>query len=195
MSNLARLDRTLAPPMSVGAFEQFLAGQAEPHPYELVGGVVVAMANPTETHNQIVNNINAPLKLAMDKRRCRTYASDMRVQRTGQASDADQYRPDVVVRCGPHTGKTFITDPLVVVEVLSPTTMDIDRGPKLEFYQSLQTTCHIALVYQDQIRVEHYRRTDTGWERQVLTVADAELVFDAVAFRMPLSQVYFDLDV
>ncbi|MDQ2805094.1 MAG: Uma2 family endonuclease [Pseudomonadota bacterium] len=48
--------------------------------------------------------------------------------------------------------------PLVVV--LSPSTIDTDRGEKLRFYKALPTLRHIALVYQDQMHVEHYRRTD-----------------------------------
>lgn len=58
---------------------------------------------------------------------------------------------------------------------------------------SLQTTCHIALVYQDQMRIEHYRRTDTGWDLDVLRAPADILDFGAVAFRLPLETVYFDL--
>jgi Uma2 family endonuclease len=194
MSALAKLDRSGPSPMTVIEFDVFLDGKDDPRLFELVDGAIVMMSNPTETHNQIANNINAPLKLAMDKRRCRTYISDMRVQRTDRATDTDKTRPDIVVRCGPNTGKTFITDPLVIVEVLSPSTMDIDRGPKLEFYKSLHTTSHIAIVYQDQRRIEHYRRTDTGWERLVLSQPEDLLHFDSVGFHMTLDAVYFGLE-
>ena len=76
------------------------------------------------------------------------------------ASGIDKTRPDIVVRCGPaDSTRTFITDPLIVVEVLSPSAIDVDRGAKLDFYKAIPTMMHIALVYQDQMRVEHYRRT------------------------------------
>jgi Uma2 family endonuclease len=189
MAAVARFDRIAQPPMSVGAFQTYLEQQADPCAFELVGGAVVMMANPTETHNQMAGNIFAPLKLAMDQRRGRTYQSDMRVQRTGKPTDEDQPRPDIVVRCGAHTGKTFITDPIIVVEVFSPSTMSIDRGPKLDFYMSLQTTCHVALVDQDQMRVEHDRRTDTGWDLEVLRAPTDVLDLSAVAFRIPLETV------
>ncbi len=181
--------------MTVVEFDVFLDGQDDPRLFELVDGAVVMMSNPTETHNQIAMNVGSPLKLAMDKRRCRTYMADMRVQRSDRATETFKPRPDVIVRCGPHTGKTFITDPLVIVEVLSPSTMDIDRSLKLEFYKSLPTMCHIAMVYQDQRRIEHYRRADTGWERIVLQHPDDLLSFDHVAFHMPLSDVYFGLEI
>jgi Uma2 family endonuclease len=195
MTALAKLDRSGPSPMTVVEFGVFLDGQDEPRLFELVDGAVVMMSNPTETHNQIAMNIGAPLKIAMDMRRCRTYAADMRVQRSDRATETFQPRPDVVVRCGPHTGKTFITDPLVIVEVLSPSTMDIDRSLKLEFYKSLPTMCHVAIVYQDQQRIEHYRRTDTGWERIVLQQLDDLLRFEAVGFHMTLAEVYFGLEI
>ena len=111
------------------------------------------------------------------------------------STEQDQPRPDVVVRCGPHTGKTYITDPVVVVEVLSPPTMSIDRGPKLDFYMSLETTRHVVLAYQDQMRVEHYRRTDTGWDLDVLRHPADVLDLAAVEFKMALDAVYSDLEI
>jgi hypothetical protein len=93
----------------------------------------------------------------------------MRVQRSDDPRETDKTRPDVVVRCGALGTKTFIIDSLVVVEVLSPSTIDIDRGPKLDFHKSLPTIRHIALVPQDQMRVEHYRRAEQGFELDVLS--------------------------
>jgi Uma2 family endonuclease len=67
------------------------------------------MVNPTQTHEQIAANIGAPLKLAMDRRGCRTYQGGMRVQRDDDSSAHDKYRPDVLVRCGARANKTYIT--------------------------------------------------------------------------------------
>ena len=183
------------PPTTIDAFDAFVQAQADTTEFELVEGVIVMMTNPTETHEQIAGNIGAPLKLAMDPRGCRTYQGGIRVQRSDDKRDTDKTRPDVVVRCGPGSAKTYITDPLVIVEVLSPSTIDIDRGPKLDFYKSLPTVRHIALVYQDQMRVEHYRRSEAGFEFEVLKVAGDRLHFDAVDFGIALAQVYFGVDV
>lgn len=180
-------------PVTIEAFDAFVEAQADGRVFELVEGEIVMMSNPTETHEQIVSNIGAPLKLAMDTRGCRTYQGGMRVQRSEDSRGADKTKPDIVVRCGPSGNKTFITDPLVVVEVLSPSTMDIDRGPKLDFYKSLPTLRHIALVYQDQMRVEHYTRAEAGWDREVLTVSSDVLDFEAAGFSIELERVYFDI--
>lgn len=178
-------------PVIIEAFDKFIEAQADPTLFELVEGVIVMMTNPTEVHEQIASNIGAPLKLAIDVRGCRTYLGGIRVQLSDDPRDTDKTRPDVVVRCGALGTKNYITDPLVVVEVLSPSTMDTDRGPKLEFYKSLQTVRHIALVYQDQMRVEHYRREERGFELDVLTHPEEVLFFEAVAFRIDLARIYF----
>jgi Uma2 family endonuclease len=182
-------------PVTIEAFDAFVEAQADTALFELVEGEIVMMTNPTEVHEQNAGNIGAPLKLAMDARGCRTYQGGMRVQRSDDTRDTDKTRPDIVVRCGAVGSGTYITDPLVVVEVLSPSTIDIDRGPKLDFYKSLPTIRHIALVYQDQMRVEHYRRTEQGFELDVLKRPDEVLHFKAIEFRIDLVRIYFDVTV
>jgi len=182
------------PPTTIDAFDRFVEAQVDTAEFELVEGIIVMMANPTETHEQIAGNIGAPLKLAMGPKRCRTYQGGIRVQRSDDTRDTDKTRPDVVVRCGPGSANTYITDPLVIVEVLSPSTIDVDRGAKLDFYKSLPTVRHIALVYQDQMRVEHYRRDEAGFEFEVLKSAEDRLHLDAVDFGIALAQVYFGVD-
>jgi hypothetical protein len=73
--------------------------------------------------------------------------------------------------------------------------MDVDRGDKLQFYKALPTLRHIVPIYQDQMRAEHYRRTDEGWQLQVLTNPDEILLFEAVAFSIAMEQVYFGVEL
>ncbi len=182
-------------PVTIDAFDTFVEAQADTTLFELVEGVIVMMTNPTEVHEQIAGNIGAPLKLAMDARGCRTYQGGMRVQRSDNMRETDKARPDVVVRCGAVGTKAYITDPLVVVEVLSPSTIDVDRGPKLDFYKSLPTIRHIAFIYQDQMRAEHYRRGEQGFELEVLKRPEDALHFEAVEFRIDLARIYFDVAI
>ena len=144
------------PPVTIAVFEAFLdcAGRFA---VELVAGRIVAMTNPTEVHEQIASNIGAPLKLAMDPKAAMSIRRHRR-SAVGPARRTNRARPDVVVRCG-RLAREFHHRRLVVVEVLSPSTMDVDRGEKLQFYKAQPTLRHIALVYQDQMRVEHYRKT------------------------------------
>ena len=182
-------------PSTIADFDAFTASQVDTAQFELIDGSIEMMSNPTETHEQIAGNIGAPLKLAMDQRGCRCYQGGIRVQRSDDIRETDKTRPDVVVRCGPVSKGTYITDPVVIVEVLSPSTIDKDRGPKLAFYKSLPTVRHIALIYQDQMRVEHYHRTDNGFEFEALITPDSRLAFDAVEFAIDVEAVYFGVDL
>lgn len=185
-------------PVTIAEFDDYLERQGDDAGlFELIGGVIVMMTNPTQRHQQIVGNIGARLKLAMDARGCRTYFGEMRIQRSDDRKAPDKPKPDVVVRCGP-TGpgrdrSTYVDDPIVLVEVLSPSTMDIDRGRKLEFYKSLETLRHIVIAYQDEMRIEHYRRSGSEWVLQVLTTSERVLDLDAVAFTMTTAETYFDV--
>jgi Uma2 family endonuclease len=134
------------------------------------------------------------LAVAMNPKGCHVYQGGIGVQRSDMPSGVNRTRPDVVVRCGRVGTRNFITDALVVVEVLSPT-MDVDRGEKLRFYKALPTLRHIALVYQDQMRVEHYRKTDLGWELETLTHVEDVLLLDALAFTISLETIYFGVEL
>lgn len=179
--------------MTIAEFDEFVESAADGRKYELSDGAPVLMSNSDETHEQIAGNIGARLKLAMDKRRCRTFLGGMMAQASASSTGRDKFRPDIVVRCGPPGNSTFITDPIVVVEVLSLSTMDRERGRKLQFYKDLPTMQHIVLAYTDQIRVEHYGRTENGWELKVLPTPEHVLDLEAVDFSIDLDTIYFDI--
>jgi Uma2 family endonuclease len=185
---------TADPPVTIAEFDAFLEAQQDDALWELVGGRIVAMTNSTEEHEQIAGNIGAPLKLAMDPRGCRAYQGGIRVQRSENSLGQNKPRPDIFVSCGASGRRNYVTDPLVVVEVLSPSTIDVDRGDKLRFYKGLPTLRHIVLVYQDQMRIEHYRRTDEGWSSETLTQSDDILHFEAVGFQIDIERVYFGVE-
>ena len=185
----------IEPMVTIEEFDAFLNGQPDSTQWELVAGRIVARSNPNERHEQIASNLGAPLKLAMDTQECRTYLGGMGVQLTESRTGENRLRPDVVVRCGPVGDRNFVTDPIVVAEVLSPSTMDYDRGEKLVFYKQLPTLRHIVLIYQDRMCVEHFQRIDDEWSWETLTQPDDELVLEAVGFTIALNRVYFAIDL
>ena len=180
---------------TIADYETFVATQPDGTRWELVGGRIVMMPNPTGNHGQITMNVAMPLKAAMDMAGCRTYAGSMRVQNSDQRSAGDATVPDIVVHCGPNRDRTFITDPVLIVEVLSRSTFDLDRGPKLMFHKRLTTLQHIALIYQDQMRVEHYRGGEDGWVVDVLAKPSDRLCLDRVDVSIGLETIYFDVPV
>lgn len=94
--------------MTIADFEAFLTTAPEECDYELIDGVIVIMTNPTETHEQITSNLGASLKLAMDRRGCRTCQGGMRVQLGEDFRAGNSYRRDVLVRCGASGNKTCV---------------------------------------------------------------------------------------
>lgn len=86
MSDAMRVD----PPVSISEFDAFLDAQKDDSLWELVAGRILAMTNPTEAHEQIVANIGAPLKLAMDAKQCRAFLGGMRVQRSDRSDALDK---------------------------------------------------------------------------------------------------------
>ena len=185
----------IEPPVTIEAFDAFLADQPESARWELVAGRIVAMSNPNERHERITSSLGARLTLAMDAIGCHTDQAGMGVQRSEGRTGEDRPRPDVVVRCGAVSDRNFVTDPIIVAEVLSPSTMDYDRGEKLVFYKQLPTLRHIVLIYQDRMCVEHFQRIDDEWSWETLTRPDDELVLEALGFAISLNQVYFAIDL
>lgn len=180
---------------TIADYEAFVEALRGDERWELVRGRLVMMTNPSESHEQIVGGIFARLRLAMEAAGCRVYAGGMRVQRSDDRGDDMAVIPDIVVRCGPRRDRHFVTDPLVVVEVLSRSTLHHDRSVKFDFYRSLPSLQHIVLVYQDQMRVEHFRRAASGWTVEVLSSPSRRLDLDAIAFAVDLDTIYFDVPV
>ena len=180
------------PPVTVAEFDGFLNSHYGETRYELIGGEIVAMTNPTIAHAVIVGNIGLPLGMLMRARECYVAQGGVHVQSRVDGHGSNKPRPDVMAFCGPvDLRRNFVTNPLVIVEVLSPGSMDADRGPKLRFYKTaLPMLQHIALVYQDQRRVEHFWRSDAGWELETLTTTDAVLRFEAIGFEIAVAEIY-----
>jgi Uma2 family endonuclease len=178
-------------PMTV---EDYLAfADARPRQrFALLAGVPVAMAPASYRHQKICGNLHRALHRQVTARGCDV------VQGAGLAAgnDADFLpEPDVMVRCGPIDGRRrWVSDPIVVIEVLSPSTMADDRGYKLTAYQEqFASLRHIALVYQSEIRVELWSRDQDGaWAEEpvVLRTRHDQLALGAVEAQVSLSDIY-----
>jgi Uma2 family endonuclease len=178
-------------PVTIAEFDAFLEHQIDSRGWELVDGEILGMTNPSAAHEQIVSNIGYRLKPVADARGCQVFFGGMRIQRSASTAAIDKPKPDLLVRCGSLPDAHFVTDPLIVAEVLSPSTMDFDRGAKLAFYKRLPTVAHIVLVYQDEMRVEHYRRENSAWTHETLTAAGSHVALEALGAGFALAEAYF----
>ncbi len=154
--------------------------------HELVGGVAYAMAGGEPEHARLSLAMGAELRAMLRGRGCRVYGSDLKVR---VPASGNCYYPDVSVVCGPlHVDPddaTVVTNPSLLVEVLSPSTERFDRGDKFADYRALPTLRHYVLVSAGRRRIEHYRRNGDGtW---TLTVAESGDVVGLADFGGALS--------
>ena len=146
--------------------EEYLAVERKAeYKSEYYAGEVFAMSGVSEAHNLIAGNVSAALHAQLRKRPCKVYPSDMRVK----VSPTGLYTYlDVTVVCGEaqfeDDQKDTLLNPTVLVEVLSPSTEDYDRGRKFEHYRKLEPLKEYMLIAQDKYHIEHYvRQPDNQW--------------------------------
>jgi len=149
--------------------EEYLAWerqQEEKHEY--FEGEVYAMAGASMRHNRLALEVATVLNAAL-RGRCLVVGSDQRVR----TRERRYVYPDVTAVCGTPVFEhgDVLVNPAIVVEVLSGTTEQYDRGLKWEGYQSLPSLTDYVLVSQDQPRIEHFGRAADG--RWIYTAADA----------------------
>jgi Uma2 family endonuclease len=159
--------------------------------YELVRGKVVAMAPASGRHSVIVSKIDAALQA--DLRRPSYVGMNAGVIRPDR--DDTFYEADLVVSCTPlRADMAFIPQPTIVIEVLSPTTADHDRGGKLYDYRPIESVQEIALVASEQRHVEVWRRRGAKWEVEDL-IGDSALALETVGVTIPFATIYADSGV
>ncbi|MFO7563095.1 MAG: Uma2 family endonuclease [Enhygromyxa sp.] len=181
--------------MHLLSVEEFLEWESlQDERYELVDGLVRAMAGGTADHNTIGLNLVASLRAATRSGGCRVFAEGMKIIAAG----AVMY-PDVVVTCAPVPPKAdSVTEPVLIIEVLSRSTHEIDRGRKWLAYQQIASLRQYVLVSQDQARVEIFQRNSTpeqGWSYLVVTGLSATLTLEPSASALTLAEVYEDSSV
>jgi len=155
------------------------------------------MAGGEPRHNALGVSMGAELRAALRSRGGAVLSSD---QRLAFPPEARYVYPDVTVICGPpvfQRGTTdVITNPAILVEVLSGSTEEYDRGLKWTGYQSISSLTDYLLVAQAEVRIEHYRRNaDGSWTyrtagpgEHIALTGGGELAVDAIyagVFELP----------
>jgi len=159
---------------------------------EFFDGELFAMAGASRKHNIVKDNLIGELGVRLRGTPCRTVSSDQRL--AVGASGAYTY-PDVLIICGPmisdvHDEETIV-NPTVIVEVLSPSTANYDRGGKFRHYQKLDSLKEYVLVAQNEPVIERFvRQTDESWALVSFVGLDAVLTLISVPVQIPLADIY-----
>ncbi len=190
----------LAEKHSFSEAEYLAFEEASPIRHEYVGGEAYAMSGGTLRHNRIAANALFTLMSNLKGKPCQVFMSDVKLH---VARDSAYYYPDVMVTCSEQASAAnesqVVNDPLLVIEVISPSTEGTDRREKLAAYRHLPSLQEYALISQDTQQVEVYRRQGefgqlSNW--LYITYEPGDVVeFAAVGVTLPLADLYTGTDI
>jgi len=160
--------------------------------HEYLDGVIHAMAGGSPEHGAITMRIGAALVPQLRGRGSTVYGSDVRIRVA--ATGLSTY-PDLSVGCGERRADSqdpqALVDPVVLVEVLSPSTEAYDRGEKLHHYRQIPSLLEVLLVAHDRHEVEVWRRAQGGWVRETVD-AGGEAELKSIGCRLDVEALYRD---
>jgi len=168
-------------------FEQFLAWEErQPLRYEFDGVSPRAMTGGTANHAGVQRNLAIAVGGRLRGTPCQFFGSDLKFE----VADGHIRYPDGIVVCAKPQGKASVVhDPVVVFEVLSPSTARIDRFVKAREYQATPSVRRYALIEQDFIGATVYVRAGETWTHELL-VAESVLALPEIGLEFPLAELY-----
>ncbi|MEO8378733.1 MAG: Uma2 family endonuclease [Acidobacteriota bacterium] len=172
--------------------QYFLIEEMSDVKHEYYAGEIFAMAGGTLEHDAITASVTAFLHEALRASGCRVLTGNMRIS---TPSGLYTY-PDVSVVCGkpdirPMQGTDTVGNPVVLVEVLSPSTRDYDRGQKFDLYGSIGALRDVLLIEQSRIEVDHRTREPGGpWISTTQTTLTGNVHLAGVDLALPLARIY-----
>ena len=174
----------LRKPMTLAQFLDW--EERQPLRYEFDGIGPVAMTGGTAGHADIQANLAAALRTRLRGRPCRFYGSDLKFQ----VAEGHIRYPDGMVVCSPidRTARV-VYDPVIVFEVLSPTSTRNDRIVKAREYQATPSVKRYVMLDQDGISATVYTRSGDPWTHEIL-VADSLLSLPEIGVELPLAELY-----
>jgi Uma2 family endonuclease len=155
-------------------------------------GEIIPMTGGTTNHNEIAGNFYSHFKFAFRGQNYRIYMGDVRLW-------IPRYRrytyPDVMVIEGTPiyegTGTTTVTNPYLIVEVLSKSTASYDQGEKFRYYRSIPEFREYILIDQYSFHVEQFAKNAEGkWVLTEYELQDSILPMESINFQISLSDIY-----
>jgi Uma2 family endonuclease len=176
--------------------EEYLALEREAEEKsEYFDGEIFAMSGGTGAHSLIASGVITALSNQLRGGSCRVYNSDMRIaiQSIGKYT-----YPDVAVVCGQSIyrdeSNDTLVNPVLIVEVLSPSTEAYDRGEKFRPYRAIESLGEYVLVSQGEPRIESYARHNDHWVLTEAAGLDATITLNSIGCVVPLADVYAQID-
>lgn len=164
--------------------------------HEFYRGEVFDMSGASFTHTVIAVNTTRELSSQLRKKPCTVHSNDLRIQ--VRAAGLFTY-PDVIVICGEprflDKRNDTVTNPTLIIEVLSKSTESYDRGKKFQHYRTLETLQEYVLISQDSANIERFTRQPGGdWLLSAASGLDATVTLASVGCTLALADVYEKVD-
>ena len=161
--------------------------------HEYFRGEVVAMAGANEVHLRINRNLVGEIYGYLKGKGCEVFGADYRV--TTPLSDSYMY-PDAMIVCGPTIKKEgcfdTLTNPSVIIEVLSPSTRGYDKSYKLIYYMQIPSLREYILVDSLRYSVTTFRKTEDGtWDIFTTEDIDATHTIESIQLKLPMKDIYY----
>lgn len=173
--------------------EEYLAFERQSsEKHEFYQNEVFAMAGASLRHNKIFSNVFGKLAFLLNGNPCQAYGSDLRIH----IPENTLYTyPDISVICGDVLASAEDPDsairPTILIEILSSSTRDYDRGTKFKLYQDIPTLKEFILIDSDSIRVELFRLNNYGcWELEKRDSISQVLTMRSVGVALSLQDIY-----
>src|SRR5947209_10608194 len=161
--------------------------------FEFWDGEIFCMSGVSEEHAEIETNLIVSLKSRLRTRGCRVFPANMRIK----VPSAPPYRyADLSALCGAAQfeeigGVDALTNPQLIVEVLSPSTEAYDRGDKFTHYKSIPTLREYLLVAQHRPHVtQFFKNADGIWMYAEMNDLEAVLSLSSLDYEFPLNEIY-----
>ena len=162
--------------------------------HEYYGGGVFAMAGASPNHNRVVRKVLTQLDGQLRGGNCEVFHSDLRLY----CPIGLMTYPDVQVICGPAVHyddqHDTVTNPRLIVEVLSKSTERYDRGQKFEFYRSVPSLAEYVLISYREPRIERFIRQPQGWLLIETSGLAATMELTAIGATLALAEAFRDVD-
>ncbi|MEO5330844.1 MAG: Uma2 family endonuclease [Magnetococcus sp. YQC-5] len=186
---MSGLQQTEIPCMTVEEFLQWESDTDIRH--ELINGHIIAMAPPSLVHGKILAKLTVAIQRQLPPPCYVIVEAGIRL--ADQANSF--YQADLAVSCASfELEDRCLPEPVMIVEILSPSTQSHDRGNKVSAYRTLSSVREILLVSSTHVHMELWRRTPDGWLVMDLIGRDTRLVLESIGVELTLAEIYAGID-
>lgn len=160
--------------------------------HEYYKGEVFAMSGASIAHNQIFSKLFGELAYRLKNKSCQPFGSDLRIH---IPTNTLYTYPDITIVCGEieTTDDHFdtVTNPSVIIEILSPTTKDYDRGTKFTLYRDIPSLKEYILIDSEMVRVEKFElNSNQSWNFTEYKDVGQSFAINAIGEHLKLTEIY-----